>query len=121
MRETVWSSRFATGDREGDGVPDLFALGSDGLTVLGGAGGLSPTEEVTTPASARPGTLHAGDFDGDGRADLYLLAADGSVSVYLGGDRTDMADDALMSWFLEKDDQPWEYRQGCPFDPLVPR
>jgi len=114
-------SRFATGDREGDGVPDLFVLGSDGLTVLGGAGGLFPTEAVTTPASASLGTLHAGDFDGDGRADLYLLAANGSVSVFLGGDRDGVADDALMSWFLEKDDQEWEYRQGCPFDPRAPR
>ena len=115
------SWRFATGDRGGDGVPDLFALGSERLVVLDGAGGFSAAEEVATPAAAQPGALRTGDLDGDGRADLYLVADDGAVTVFLGGDRSGVTDMSLMSWFLEHDDQPWEYRQGCPFDSHAPR
>jgi hypothetical protein len=114
--------RFAVGDRGGDGVPDFFALGPGGLVVLDGGSGFEEVERVaTTPAAYQTGTLAAGDFDGDGRADLYVIGADGTATVYLGGDRSGVGDEALMSWFLMHDDQPWEYRQGCPFDPMQPR
>lgn len=114
------SWRFATGDRSGDGVPDLFALGTDRLVVFDGSGGFLVTEEIATPAAKQSGSMQVGDFDGDGRADLYVLGDDGGLSVYLGGQRT-VSDGALMTWFYEGDDQPWEHRQGCPFDPTEPR
>ena len=116
------SWRFAVGDRGGDGIADLFALGPEHLVVFDGADGFGgDAEEIVTPASVRSGALEAGDFDGDGRADLYVLGADGRVTVYLGGDRSGTSDEGLMSWFLQHDDQPWEYREGCPFDPRAPK
>jgi hypothetical protein len=115
------SWRFALGDRDGDGVVDLLALGPGELVVLDGASGLAGEEHLATTDGGRPGTLQAADFDGDGRADLFLLGADGEVSVLLGGDRSGVPDEGLMSWFLQGGDQPWEAWDGCPYAVPGPR
>jgi len=115
------TSRFAVGDRDGDGTSDLFALGGDELVVLDGASGLIGEERIATSAGQRPGTLQVSDFDGDGRADLFLLGDDGEVTVLLGGDRSGTSDEGLMSWFLQGGDQPWVAWDACPFSVAGPR
>ena len=113
--------RFALGDRDVDGVPDLFALSPDAparLVVLPGAGGLEgEAETITTIVSGHDGAMAAGDLDGDGRADLYFLDTDGTLTVYLGGVRGDTADEDLIYWFVEGDGQPATRQEACPVLP----
>lgn len=117
--------RFALGLRDSDRVPDLFALSPDGpirLAIFGGADGFSDVlERVDVPGADLDGQMAAQDFDGDGHADLLLLGADGTLTVFLGGERRGVSDQGLMSWFLAKDDHPWEYRDGCPTVGRLPR
>jgi hypothetical protein len=116
---------FALGRRDGDSIPDIFALDPARparLFVATGADGFTGEPEVvTTAVGDHDGPLQTGDLDGDGRDDLLFFDADGTVTAYLGGDRAGSADTELLSWVLEGDDQPWEYRAGCPFDPFDPR
>jgi hypothetical protein len=113
--------RFALGDYDLDGVPDLFALGTDdlaGLFILSGTAGFGGDPvEITTGVSGRDGALAVGDFDGDGRPDLYFLDGDGSVTVYLGGYRPGVSDAGLTYWFVEGDDQRTTRQEACPVVP----
>jgi hypothetical protein len=113
--------RFALGDRDVDGLPDLFALGPGDparLLVLSGAGGFAgEAETMTTAVSGHDGVMAAGDLDGDGRTDLYFLDPDGTLTVYLGGERGGMADQELVYWFVEGDDQPTTHQEACPVVP----
>ena len=113
--------RFALGDHDVDGVPDLFALSPDDparLLILAGAVGYAgAAEEVTTAVSGHDGAFQVGDLDGDGRPDLYFLDPDGSLTVYLGGDRGDTSDEDLIYWFVEGDDQPTTRQEACPVVP----
>jgi hypothetical protein len=113
--------RFALGDRDVDGVPDLFALSPDDpahLLILAGADGLTgEAEEITTAVTGHVGTMAVGDLDGDGRADLYFLDPDGALTIYLGGERGDTPDEELIYWFVEGDDQPITHQEACPAVP----
>jgi hypothetical protein len=115
--------RFALGDRDVDGVPDLFALGPGTparLLILPGAAGFSAHPEAITGEWDPAGAFQVGDLDGDGRPDLYFLDTDGSLAVYLGGERGDASDTDLTYWFVEADDQPTTYQEGCPVLPTAP-
>jgi hypothetical protein len=118
-----WSDgwRFALGDQDLDGVPDLFALSPDGparLQVLAGSLGYSgAADETVTGVSGHDGAFAVGDLDGDGRPDLYFLDRDGSLTVYLGGARADTSDQGLTYWFVEGDDQPTTRQEACPVAP----
>ncbi|HSQ36655.1 MAG TPA: M15 family metallopeptidase [Acidimicrobiia bacterium] len=116
--------RFALGDRDVDGVPDLFALSPDDparLLIMSGAAGLAgETETITTAVSGHDGAMAAGDLDGDGRADLYFLDPDGTLTVYLGGGRGGTPDEDLIYWFVEGDDQPATRQEACPVVPEEP-
>jgi hypothetical protein len=113
--------RFALGDRDLDGVPDLFALSPDRpgrLLVLAGAGGFTgEPERMVTGVAGHDGAMAVGELDGDGRPDLYFLDPDGTITVYLGGDRGDTPDEDLVYWFVEGDDQPTTRQEACPTGP----
>jgi len=110
--------RFALGDRDLDGVPDLFALDPDDPARLVVAAGASEfgggPEAVATAISGHEGAMAVGDLDGDGRPDLYFLGPDGSLTVYLGGDRGDASDQDLIYWFAEGNGQPTTRQEACP-------
>lgn len=113
--------RFALGDRDVDGVPDLFALSPDRparLVVVAGAVGFAgEPETVTTAISGHDGTMATGDVDGDGRSDLAFLDHDGRLTVYLGGERGEASDEDCVYWFVEGDDQLATRQEACPAVP----
>ena len=82
----------ATGDFNGDGIPDLVAanyLAPSGVAVFLGKGDGSFTALPTTvPAAGTPTSIVIGDFNGDGKQDM-AFGYEGGAEVYLGnGDGT---------------------------------
>jgi hypothetical protein len=91
---------IATGDFNGDGVPDLATANHTANTVsvlLGNGDGTFATN-VDYPAGMGPIAVATGDFNGDGFTDLAVVnQTDNTVSIFLGaGDGT----------FLPKTDYP---------------
>ncbi len=83
---------IATGDFNGDGIPDLVAtnyFGPGGATIFLGKGDGTFAATATPLAIVSfPSSIVAGDFNGDGKLDL-AIGYDGSVEVFLGnGDGT---------------------------------
>ena len=80
--------RFDTGDRDVDGIPDLFALADDGtLTVHTGASGFTATSIAETGVVGDE-RLFVEDLDGDGHSDFLLVQPDGSTRLRRGGQST---------------------------------
>jgi sugar lactone lactonase YvrE len=82
----------ATGDFNGDGIPDIVVGGQtvDGVTVFLGNGDGTFTQAPNSPIALSSGALAlaVGDFNRDGKADLAVLVG-GTVTIYLGnGDGT---------------------------------
>lgn len=81
---------IATGDFNGDGIPDLVAaefLGPDAVVFLGKGDGTFTAMSSQLPESFARAILE-GDFNGDGKADL-VIGENGAAAVYLGnGDGT---------------------------------
>jgi hypothetical protein len=82
----------ATGDFNGDGIPDLVAanyFAPGGASVLLGKGdGTFSVAATQLPVSEFPNSIITGDFNGDGKLDL-AFGYNGAVEVYLGsGDGT---------------------------------
>src|SRR5207249_8489811 len=88
----------AVGDFNGDGKPDLAAVGSANVSILLGKGDGTFQAPVSYGAGTNPVSVAVGDFNGDGKLDL-AVANEGlkamptdsrcSVSVLLGnGDGT---------------------------------
>src|SRR5262245_54280230 len=78
-------------DFNGDGIPDLAMLHSNGVSVALGQGDGSFQTPITSAAGASLTSLAAGDFDEDGLPDLAVThsASSGTVSILLGnGDGT---------------------------------
>jgi len=77
-----------TGDLNGDGLTDLFALADENVVYLfaGSVGGVSSTPTTTLsgglPLYAR--AAGAGDLNHDGFADLAITRADHGVSIFVG-------------------------------------
>jgi len=80
--------RFDTGDRDVDGIPDLFALDADGtVTVHTGVSGFTATSTVETGVVGDE-LLFVEDLDGDGHSDFLLVQPDGSTRLRRGGAST---------------------------------
>ncbi len=85
-------SQIATGDFNGDGIPDLIAssyFSPGGATILLGKGDGTFTAVTGSPAVGTFGTsIVVGDFNGDSKLDV-AFGAGGGADVYLGnGDGT---------------------------------
>jgi hypothetical protein len=115
--------RFALGDRNLDGVPDLYAISPDNpaqVAVISGADGFTaPPETMTTAITNPTGAIEVGDLDGDGRDDIYTYNPNGTITAYLGGEQGATPDTNLTYWFYENHDRHWTPTQGCPADPGV--
>jgi len=80
---------FTLGDRDVDGIPDLFALGMDGyLTVFTGASGYETSLSVATGIDPSLVSVQAGDLDGDGHTDLFFVDPEAHTVVRRGGAST---------------------------------
>jgi len=82
---------IATGDFNGDGIPDLaVANASSGLTILLGNGDGTFVAAASPVSSATPVSIAVGDFNGDGIPDLATAnSGSNNVTVLLGkGDGT---------------------------------
>lgn len=96
-------ARILTGDRDLDGRPDIYEVGTDGsMRIFVAAGGYSsPNETVILPlAVGSNDVLRVSDYDGDGHGDLYRLDGNGSLVVMLGN-RQMYAD--IDGWFRAPD------------------
>jgi hypothetical protein len=91
------AERFISGDRDVDGLPDLYAISGASLSVLTAASGFAVAETVTLPinvTSAHGATI--ADYDGEGNGDLVLFDQAGNLSVILGNQAIFSSID---SWF----------------------
>jgi hypothetical protein len=86
-------SSIASGDFNGDGIPDLAVsnFGNSTLTILLGNGnGTFKPKAVNPQTGSGPGFVAVGDFNGDGKPDLAVAnITAGTVTILLGnGDGT---------------------------------
>lgn len=100
-----WS--FAVGDRNIDGIADVYAFEHGTETqvhVFDGAAGL--TRSTFGGFASRAGDKIAiGDYDGDGYDDVAVIGTS-SVEVKLGGLRG--ASEDFSRWFKRDDAEPWD-------------
>jgi len=83
------SASSATGDLDGDGRPDVVAVGVDTVSVLitKAGGALGARRDYLTSGDAADAVI--ADLNGDGRADVAVAEADGFVSTFMNrGDGT---------------------------------
>lgn len=81
----VAESRLGLGDRDVDGIPDLYAVDGAGvLTVLDGASGFVDAASLHTGAAGSE-QLSVEDLDGDGHSDFLLVGPTGSMRLLRGG------------------------------------
>ena len=80
------ASDVATGDLDGDGVPDLVTAHPyfGRLAVLTGNGDGSFGKSVPVPTAAYPVGLASGDVDGDGFKDVAVASNQGPVTILFG-------------------------------------
>jgi len=77
---------FALGDRDLDGLPDIFAVDGSGVSVLTGASDYSTTIDFAgAAAGSGSDRIMVGDYEGDGREDIYRLEPNGGIEVFGGG------------------------------------
>jgi hypothetical protein len=112
---------MATGDFDGDGVPDFVVLnsGSHQFTLLRGdgyGGVYNPTTSPAWRAGTDPAAVVTGDFDGDGTLDLAILdRGSNQVLIYLG----DGHGGFVPQYALGPDGQPLGLEAGNAADSLA--
>jgi hypothetical protein len=77
----------ATGDFNGDGIPDLVVAnyGTNTVGYMQGVGDGTFLPPVTTPVGSAPAAVIAADFNGDGKLDLAVANyTSNNVSILLG-------------------------------------
>ena len=110
--------RFALGDRDVDGEPDLYALDLSGpnavVSVFTRSDGYSVNSEPfnAAPSGSVGGVSAIIDNDGDGRDDLVVLDPNGTLRSLLGN--VPVATDPARwyrdpAWECEEDALPFEY------------
>ncbi|MGH8958783.1 MAG: M15 family metallopeptidase, partial [Acidimicrobiia bacterium] len=75
------------GERDLDGIPDLYRLAQDGTlhVLLASSNYGSVAESISVPLSVGSEDIfRVSDFDGDGNGDLYRLNSSGAVAIALG-------------------------------------
>ena len=81
--------QLVLGDRDVDGVPDIYAIGTDGeVTIWDGNDDYGSSVTVATSIAPAGKQLAAGDLDGDGHTDLFLVESDGTTVMRRGGAST---------------------------------
>jgi len=89
---SVWPTFVTVGDFNGDGKPDLAALGSNVISILLGNGDGTFQDAVVTAPTFAVYTIGVGDFNHDGKLDLATAGTFGAgsgVNILLGnGDGT---------------------------------
>jgi len=76
---------IATGDFNGDGIPDLaVANQSSTVSILLGIGNGTYTPAASLSLASEPNSITVGDFNGDGIQDLAVLNTNDTVSILLG-------------------------------------
>ena len=80
----------ATGDFNGDDVPDVVATNTvpDEVSVLLGTGAGSLSPEVRFTAGGFPASVAVADLNGDGRQDLAVANCEGASILLGNGDGT---------------------------------
>ena len=79
--------RVMIGERDLDGIPDLYRLAPNGTlqVLLAASGYVSAAETIPIPLSVgSEDVFRISDYDGDGNGDLYRLNASGAVAIALG-------------------------------------
>lgn len=98
----IWTSQFAIGDVNGDGIPDLVYLGSRyynkrklaelflSAPVSSTGTAITPDRESSAPCvcdivAAPPGTvaMFVGDLNGDGVPDIFAVSAQGQATIVI--------------------------------------
>ena len=83
-------AQVATGDFNGDGIPDAAAVQGNSIAVLLGNGDGTFTAKTGQPTSAQTNSsLTTADMNGDGKLDLVVVDSTKAVSIWVGkGDGT---------------------------------
>jgi hypothetical protein len=79
--------RVMVGERDLDGIPDLYRLSDEGTLqiLLASSNYASSAETMQIPLAIGSGDLfRISDYDGDGHGDLYRLNSSGAVAIALG-------------------------------------
>ncbi len=102
--------RVMIGERDLDGIPDLYRLAPNGTLQVVLASSLygAASETIPLPLSVGPDDIfRVSDYDGDGNGDLFRLSSSGAVAIALGN-RPIYSD--IDGWFrspdFECDDPP---------------
>ena len=106
--------RVALGDRDVDGVLDLYVLGPGAGATLHIASGAAGFAALGTPIATAAGEhrgvpLQVGDLDGDGHDDLLFFDRDGTLVAYPGG----ITSHDPTTWFSEAHNRHWWFGEGC--------
>ena len=103
------SAKLSIGDRNVDGIDDIFVGTASGVQVLLGGSGW-PAQSAGAVSIGSSVEMFVADYDGDGRDDLHLV--DGSAfKIYLGGVPASGLD--LDGWFSASDSTVWNAGPYC--------
>ncbi|MGE4619523.1 MAG: FG-GAP-like repeat-containing protein [Planctomycetota bacterium] len=80
------STKIVAAHADSDGITDLLASGSEGLSVLWGSENTPLNQQAQLDSAATLGSPVASDLDGDDIIDLAVVQTDGSILILTGSD-----------------------------------